>query len=256
VSADLADPAAVVRLLDLLHPGLIINAAAQTDLAACESVAGQAWRVNTALPGVLASWCATRGARLVQVSTDHYYCGNDNTLHSEDDAVTLVNDYARQKFCAEALVATCPGSLLVRTNIVGVRAWKDRPTFAEWAFRALRSGRPFGAFVDMWTSSIDADTLATTLFELSDRGAIGRLNVAARRACSKRDFILAMAHATGLDARLAEPASVRSIGGPTRANALGLDDSRAETLLGYHLPDVDGVMDRLARSLLENCHAS
>jgi dTDP-4-dehydrorhamnose reductase len=256
IASDLANPAAVQALLEQHDPGLIINAAAQTDLAACESAAGLAWRVNTALRGVLASWCAPRGARLVHVSTDHYYCGNANTLHSEDDAVTLVNDYARQKFCAEALVANCPGSLVVRTNIVGVRAWKDRPTFAEWAFGALRSGRPFGAFVDMWTSSIDADTLAATLFELSDRGATGRLNVATRGACSKRDFIVALARATGLDARLAEPASVRNLNGPRRANALGLDVSRAEALMGRRLPDTERVVDRLARSLLENCHAS
>lgn len=256
IAADLADPAAVAALLDRHEPTLIINAAAQTDLAACESAAGLAWRVNTALPGVLASWCAGRGARLVHVSTDHYYCGNANTLHGEDEAVTLVNDYARQKFCAEALVANCPGSLIVRTNIVGVRAWKDRPTFAEWAFAALRSGKPFSAFVDMWTSSIDADTLAATLFDLGDRGATGRLNVATRSACSKREFIVALARATGLDARLAQPASVRSIAGPRRANALGLDVSRAEALMGRRLPDNERVVDRLARSLLETCHAS
>lgn len=256
IAADLANPATVVELLDRHDPDLIINAAAQTDLAACESADGLAWRVNTALPGELASWCAARGARLVHVSTDHYYCGQANALHDEDEPLTLVNDYARQKFCAEALVVNCPRSLVVRTNIVGVRAWKDRPTFGEWAFAALRAGKPFATFIDMWTSSIDADSLAARLLELGDSGITGRLNVAARHACSKHDFIVALARATGLDPHLARPASVRSIAGPRRANALGLNVSRAETLMGRRLPDIECVVDRLARSLLENCHAS
>ncbi|MFM7533356.1 MAG: SDR family oxidoreductase [Rubrivivax sp.] len=256
IKADLSDPSAVAAILDRHDPAVIINAAAQTDLGACESASGLAWRINTALPGLLATWCSTSGARLVHVSTDHYYCGDANTLHGEDDAVTLVNDYARQKFCAEALVSNCPRSLVVRTNIVGVRAWKDRPTFAEWAFSALRSGQPFPAFVDMWTSSIDADSLAATVLDLSSGSVSGRLNIATRTACSKRDLIVALAEATGLDARLAQRASVRGLAGPRRANALGLDVSRAEALLGCRLPDTELVVQRLAHSLLEDCHAS
>lgn len=252
---DLTDALALAQLLETEQPALVVNAAAQTSLERCATDASS-WLINTRLPGHLAGWCAARRARLIHISTDHYFCGPTNKLNDEGQPVTLVNDYARQKYAAEALLASSDQSLVVRTNIVGKRSWCQQPTFAEWAIQALRRGVPFQAFDDMWTSSIDVDAFSAVVFDLAERGARGCLNVASRTSSSKRGFITALARGMGLDPSLAQPSSVHALPGVRRANALGLDVSRAEALLGRRLPDLDAVIDRLTRLFMEPSHAS
>ncbi len=254
LSLDLTDEAALRALLDQAQPALVVNAAANTSLDDCERRPAEAYLVNTRLPGVLARLCSQRGVRLVHVSTDHYYCGRSNQLHDEHHPVVLVNEYARGKYAAEALVATCPDALILRTNIVGFRGWTDRPTFAEWALDALQTGNPFNGYSDMWTSSIDVDRFAAALFDLVDLGATGVLNVAAREATSKLEFIQALAVALGLDASIVRPTRLVSHCGTARANALGLDVSRAEALLGRRLPSAAEVTAALAHVHQELTH--
>ena len=75
------------------------------------------------------------------VSTDHYWQGDGRLLHAEDAPIQLVNEYARSKHAGERFALSGSGpSLALRTNIVGVRGWKGRPTFAEWAVGAIRRG--------------------------------------------------------------------------------------------------------------------
>lgn len=254
---DLTDELSLKTLFERAQPQLVINAAANTRLDDVERRPGEAYLVNTRLPALAARLCALHGAKFIHVSTDHYFTGRDNRLHDEQAAVTLVNEYARGKYAAEALVlAACPDALVVRTNLVGLRGWAGQPTFAEWAAEQLRGGAPFPAFTDMWTSSIDADTLAAAIFDLAAGNASGVLNVASRRSASKLEFIRSLAGALGLDAALAQPASVASLAGTPRANALGLDVRRAEALLGRRLPELEEVTHALSAPFQELSHAT
>lgn len=253
---DVTDELALKTMFERARPEVVINAAANTRLDDIERRPSDGYLVNTRLPAQLARLCEQHGTKLVQISTDHYFVGRENTLHDEYSAVTLVNEYARGKFAAEALAATCPGALVVRTNIVGLRGWGGQPTFAEWAIDQLKSGRPFPAFTDMWTSSIDVDSFAAAVFDLVDRDASGVLNVASRQSSSKYEFIRSLAGAIGADAALAQASSVAALAGTPRANALGLDVSRAEQLLGRRLPDLAQVTQALSAQFQEKTHAS
>jgi len=254
---DLTDEQALKTLFERARPELVINAAANTRLDDVERRPGDAYLVNTRLPALLARLCSQHGAKFVHVSTDHYFTGRENQRHHEHAPVTLVNEYARGKYAAESLVlASCPGALVVRTNLVGWRGWAAQPTFAEWVVEQLRGGQPFPAFTDMWTSSIDADTLAAAVFDLADHGASGVLNVASRTSASKLEFIRSLAHSLGLDATLAQPSSVSTLAGTPRANTLGLDVGRAEALLGRTLPSLEQVTQALSAQLQETAHAA
>ena len=246
---DLTDAAAVEAAFDRCRPSLVINAAAETNLEACERDPGRAYLINARLPGLVASLSQRHAARFVQVSTDHYHRGDGNRLHAESEPVRLLNEYARTKYAGEAFALTAPGTLIVRTNIVGFRGWQGRPTFVEWALGALRSQATFSAFEDMWTSSIDVHAFAEHLFGLVDRGAVGIVNLAAREASSKLEFIRLLARRAGLDDSHAVPASVHGVSGIPRADSLGLDVTRAETLLGRRMPGTAEVVDALWNSI-------
>ena len=253
---DLTDDRALARVLHDVPGQVIVNAAALTDLEACERDPARASAINTRLPGELAAHCQRSGRTLVHISTDHYHTGNVNLLHDEAGEVELLNHYARSKFAGETRAAECSSSLIVRTNIVGLRGWPGRPTFVEWALDALSQGRPFTAFEDVYTSSIDVGQFSVALFDLIAQSATGLLNLAARDAVSKATFIRALAQALGLDHRHCQSGSHAARPGVPRANTLGLDVRRAETLLQRRLPDHAAVVAALALKLQGVAHAS
>jgi dTDP-4-dehydrorhamnose reductase len=157
--------------------------------------------------------------------------------------VRLLNEYARAKYAGEMFALTNPTSLVVRTNIVGLRHWPGRPTFAEWALNALEDVRPITLYEDFFTSSMHSRACAKAILDLLEAGVTGLVNVASSQVASKRTFVEALAHAFGVAPR-AESGSVRELV-PRRAESLGLDVGRAERLLGRRLPDLQTTVDAI-----------
>jgi dTDP-4-dehydrorhamnose reductase len=244
----------LARLLDLgpwfkpLAPALVINAAANTDLAACEADPVAAMELHARLPGLLADWGRASGTPWVQVSTDHFWSGRENLRHDENAEPRPPNAYARGKLEGELLALRDPGCLVLRTNVVGFRGRAGAPTFVEWALAALEQGEPFDAYTDVWASSIEVHQFAEALFDLVALGATGRLNLASRESVSKADFIAALAQASGHEAALARRVGRPARQRPRRANTMGLDVARAEALLGRPLPTLIEVAEAIVVS--------
>jgi len=234
--ADLSRLDALAGLLEGIAPDLVVNAAAITALDECEHDPGMAYEVNARAVAVMADCCASQAVPFVHVSTDHFFTGDGDRLHGETAPVTLVNEYARTKFAAEAFARLAPGALVLRTNVTGMRGWRGRPTFAEWAFDALLRRTPLRLFEDFYTSTIDTRSFARALFDLVELGASGTFNLASRTVASKRSFVQVLARVLCVTLDWDEPASVGELG-IRRAESLGLDVANAERLLGYALPD-------------------
>jgi dTDP-4-dehydrorhamnose reductase len=233
--------------LDPLCPALVINAAAITDLGANEADPSSAMELHARLPGLLADWGRRRGTPWVQISTDHYWVDNENTLHDERAQPRPPNTYARTKHEGEQLAQRDPGALVLRTNIVGFRGRAGEPTFAEWVMASLARGEPFDTYTDVWASSIEVEQFSHALFDLVEIGVTGLVNLASRETLSKADFIEALARASGHGTELLRRVS-RPRSRPRRANAMGLDVARAEAWLGRKLPTADEVIGALVAS--------
>jgi dTDP-4-dehydrorhamnose reductase len=240
---DIADVNALHGTLERLRPGVVVNAAGLADVGLCEREPDQAWRLNARAVAIIASWARSADARLVQVSTDHYFTGDGAALHDESAPVRLVNEYARTKYAGEAFALTSPSALVLRTNIVGFRR-RGASTFAEWAIDAIRTDAPITLFDDFVTSSIDVGSFSVALFDLVAQGAAGLLNLAAREAASKKVFVEALAARLDRSLSRAKAGSVTALT-PRRAESLALDVRRAEALLARALPGIGHVADAL-----------
>jgi dTDP-4-dehydrorhamnose reductase len=238
-SIDVSDLPALEELIREVSPSLIVNCAAITDLRACERRPATAYAVNARVPALLAELSIDLDIGLVQISSDHYFSGDGSALHDETARVRLLNEYARTKYAGEVFALTAPAALVVRTNIVGLRGWPGRATFAEWALDAIENARPVSLYDDFFTSSMHSRACAAAVLDLVQGGASGLLNVASSQVASKRELVQALAGAAG--AELSEAATAGSVRDlrPRRAESLGLDVRRAERLLGRRLPGLD-----------------
>ena len=237
-----------------IKPTVIINAAAETSILACENDPGHAYQANARVVGILANVCRDLGIYLVQVSTEHYFTGDLSSRHDEYAQVRLLNEYARTKYAGELFALTCPGALVVRTNIVGFRHKAGYPTFVEWVVEKLEAEERMPLFEDFYTSSIDVSAFSSAIFDLQGIKPSGLINVASRDVSNKLQFITSLAHKLEIPMHEAYIESLRSLPGATRAESLGLDVSKAESLLGYALPTLDEVTQSIANEYRRRPH--
>jgi len=251
---DISDRDRIQKVIASVRPDIIINSAALIVHNLCDEQPHLAYRINGQAVGFMAEAAAAFGARLIQISTDHYYTGDGAAPHAEDHPVTIVNDYAASKFAGEILALTSPHALVVRTNIVGYRHIEGRPAFVEWVIGALEKQESMKLFDDFYTSSIHVKQAAPALFDLVEKDTEGTINLAAREVSNKERFIRAFAARLGREPRDAKAGSCKDMPGAPRAESLGLDVSRAEAILGYRLPALDEVIDSLITEYKEECH--
>lgn len=249
VLLDIADLKSLQHTLFDLSPDLVINAAADVNLANCEANPNAAFATNAAPAQILAEWSAKTDRQFVQISTDHFFDGDGRDKHDESAPVTLLNQYARSKFAAENFALQSKFSLVVRTSIVGFHP--DQRGFAAWAMNSIINRKAMTLFADFYGSSIDIDTFSTAIFDLIEERSSGLLNLASCEVSSKQEFVLALAKTAQVDLNWAETGSVTALS-PIRARSLGLDVNKAEKMLGRRLPNLNDVCKKLLSSWKSN----
>jgi dTDP-4-dehydrorhamnose reductase len=242
ISCDVVDDRTLSNIILSIKPQIIINSAAIVSLAKCEDKPDYAYLINARPASILAEISLKTGIYFIQISTDHYYTGDCNIKHTEEHPIRLINEYARTKYAAERFALTCPNALVVRTNIVGFRNRNDTPTFVEWAIQNIENNSPITLFDDYFTSSIHVAQFSSALLDILEKRPCGVLNLASREIFSKKTFICALAEKMGYPLINVKIGSVFDAGDASRAESLGLDVRKAETILDYELPTLEEVI--------------
>lgn len=116
---DLADPAALERVIDSVRPAVIVNAAAYTAVDRAESEVAQAFAVNAEGPAVLARCARRHNAVLLHYSTDYVFSGDRESPYTEDDQPAPQSVYGHSKLAGENAIRAAGGrSLVFRTSWV------------------------------------------------------------------------------------------------------------------------------------------
>jgi dTDP-4-dehydrorhamnose reductase len=243
ISCDITDKKSLENNIATIEPDIIINCAALVNLNECEKNPEYAYMINARPASIISEIATENDLYFIQISTDHYYTGDGNLKHNEDETVRLLNEYARTKFAAEKFALTCPNSLIVRTNIVGFRNKEGTSTFTEWVIENIKNRTPMTLFDDYFTSSIHVKQFSSSLLDIIEKKHTGVLNLASREVSSKKTFISALAEKMGVELTNSATGSLVDAGGEiTRAESNGLDVEVAESILGYKLPALDDVI--------------
>jgi dTDP-4-dehydrorhamnose reductase len=114
---DITKPLIVDELLDSIKPSVIVNTAAWTDVDGAETNQSAAFSINALGPQNLAIAASKIGARLVQVSTDYVFSGENSTPWSDNAEHNPQSVYGSTKSEGEKFVqAALPAnSYVIRT---------------------------------------------------------------------------------------------------------------------------------------------
>src|SRR5487761_538089 len=100
-AADITDAAGIAGAIEAAQPDAAINAAAFTDVDACESQAELAFRVNAEGPRNVAVACKRFGVPMMHISTDYVFDGEKPEPYIEDDEPQPLSVYGRSKLEGE-----------------------------------------------------------------------------------------------------------------------------------------------------------
>src|SRR5206468_7149820 len=76
---------------------VLINAAAFTNVDACETERDRAFLINAEAPGVLAEICNAKDAKLIHFSTDYVFDGDKRAPYTEEDRANPISLYGESK---------------------------------------------------------------------------------------------------------------------------------------------------------------
>jgi dTDP-4-dehydrorhamnose reductase len=164
---DIRDERAVRDAIARLHPDVIVNCAAYTNVDGAESHEDEARALNVDAANNVARAAAAADVRLIHLSTDYVFDGTAASPYRPDAATGPLNVYGRTKLAGEQCVrATAPNSAIMRT------AWVHSggaSNFVATAVRHLTAGRAMRVVDDQIGTPTRADELATALWHLADR---------------------------------------------------------------------------------------
>lgn len=113
---DITDREAVARCLADNKFDVIVNCAAYTAVDAAESDATKASALNTGAVGNLGQAAAVNGAKVIHISTDYVFSGQNCRPYDEKDEPYPQGIYGRTKLEGEALLTSfCPDAVIIRT---------------------------------------------------------------------------------------------------------------------------------------------
>jgi len=235
-SLDLADANACREVVRNHQPGWVLNAGAYTAVDRAESEADLALKVNAGAPEAFAEALAETGGRLLQISTDFVFNGQQGSPYRPEQARDPLGVYGATKAEGERRVEeVLPAErrCLLRTS------WVYGPVGQNFCLPMLRLHRlkaatadSLGVIADQVGCPTATHTLAAACWQVIQRQINGIHHWSDAGAASWYDFAVAIGELAVSQGLLPTAATVRPIGTedyptPARRPAYSLLDCRS-----------------------------
>jgi dTDP-4-dehydrorhamnose reductase len=227
---NLAQPDQVADAFRQARPTTVIHAAAISTIAGCYRNQPLAQQINEGGSALLADLATRTGARLLLVSTDLVFDGNQG-WYAEDDVPRPLSAYGRTKAAAEKAVLAAPGSAVARMSLLFGPTINGRPVFFDEQVGALRQGKPVTCFRDEWRTPLSLAAAARALLKLARSDFQGTIHLGGPERLTRLEMARKLAGLLGLDAGVLVAATRDQFSSPEpRPRDTSLNSSRWLTL--------------------------
>lgn len=233
----------VDRLFKEFKPDVIVNCSGITSVDMCESKPESAMLINTCAAVNIAVAAAKYHARMIQISTDHFF-SIDSQPRTERAEMIPINKYGFTKLLAERqCIQANPETLVIRTNFFGLGKLGHQ-SLLDFAVKSLSDlGKARGA-VDVTFTPIGVHTLAAFICDQVAKESSGIVNAVGQTELTKFEFIRKVARALGVNEGLVEPIWWRDLNlDAKRPNYLSLDATKMIEVYDFVPPALDEMID-------------
>ncbi|MBD3240861.1 MAG: sugar nucleotide-binding protein [Chitinivibrionales bacterium] len=247
LTVDLREAGAVRRLFDRARPDAVAHLAAVSQPNACEERPEQSRELNVEATRTVAEGCAEAGVPLVFTSSDLVFDGS-RAPYREDDAVSPVNEYGRQKAAAERVLAELDNVAVCRMPLMYGDPGPVATSFIQPWIASLRRGDELRLFVDEYRTPVSGRDAARGLL-LALRRPGQRYHLGGTQRISRYEFGRCLAAAFGLngDAIRASSQADVTMSAP-RPPDVSLDSTKARRELGYAPSPIEQELAFLAKA--------
>lgn len=196
------------------RPEIIIHTAAMTDVDGCELDPEAALRVNAIGSRNVALAARRLDCRLVHISTDFVFSGDEVAPYDEWATPSPINIYGRTKWLGEQwLRQLCPEALVCRV------AWlfgENPGNFIRRMLERAREGKAMRVVDDQWGNPTWTIDVAAQIRVLLDHGEVGLFHTVSRGGCSRFELVRFLLDQAGLSDVSLEPVSSAVFPTPAR----------------------------------------
>ena len=247
---DITDKTAVSAFVQAHAIDLIVNCAAYTNVDKAEEDEATAMKINADALSVLGS----QGVKVIHVSTDYVFSGDEHKPCKESDPVAPRTVYGRTKYEGEKrLLAVCPDAVILRT------AWLYSPYGNNFVKTMIRLGKEkdkLGVVFDQIGTPTYAADLAWAIFTVIESPVWhpGIYHFTNEGVCSWYDFTIAILSLAGITTCPVSPISSEEYVYKTpRPHYSVLDKSKFKKTFGVTIPYwLDGLQRCMEKLKVEN----
>jgi len=236
---DIADRSALKDAVMRFMPEVIVNAAAMTNVDACEMERQLAWTLNVTVVEHLVRIARATDAHLVHLSTDYVFDGEAGP-YTEEDLPAPINYYGKSKLAGENAITTAGiDHAILRTNVV-YGPPSGRPDFVQWVIKALDTSRPITVVTDQFSNPTYVDDLAMAIIRVVERKRTGLYHIGGADYLSRYDFARRIATFFKVSTDLIRPITTAELQqAAKRPLKGGLVSLKAQAMLGLRFRGVE-----------------
>ena len=201
MDVDVTDLEAVRNAANIYKPSVIINCASISDAAYCEEHRVEAFRVNTLGARNLAIASSQVGARLIHLSSDDVFSGENRRPKNEFDIPTPKMVYGQSKFAGENFVKELnPKHLIIRSSWV----YTGKDDFLAYVLDKGAKGEKFEVSMNHVSTPTSVSALVDFIMTMLESKEYGIYHASCTGMCSRQMYAMAILKNAGYDVSLAE----------------------------------------------------
>tara|TARA_B100001093_G_scaffold517812_2_gene600519 strand:+ start:3767 stop:4606 length:840 start_codon:yes stop_codon:yes gene_type:complete len=203
---DITDRNSVKSVLVNYKPDIVINAAAYTDVDACEINSDLAYNINAHSIEHFAKFF--RGL-FVQISTDYVFDGQ-NGPYNENSKTNPLGIYGKSKFLGEKNVKKLFNNyLIIRTNVLF--GGNSKASFLNWIVQSLLAKKTIYVVEDQINNPVSIFDISHIIKLLLIQKKTGLFHVGSDQLCSRFDFANMIAEVWNLEKKYIKPISTNQL---------------------------------------------
>lgn len=232
---DMRDKELLEKCIGEESPDVIIHTAAAVNVDRCEENPEYARSLNEELTIEICEIANKKGIKVVYISTDALFDGEEKTLYKEIDKTRPINVYGETKLAGESTILKYERNLVIRTNIYGFNI-QHKNSFGEWIYKSLQDGQTLNMFSDIDFSPILVNELTEVIMKLLEENKSGLYHVCGTGAITKYEFGCILKEKFGIKTgKIVESNSAEHHFIAPRSKHMGMDNSKVKKELGIEI---------------------